>query len=328
MGKRSRESLGETPAQTYDGENSKKRRKDGSSADKKNKKAKRLRELRKDIVDLPEEDVEEGVAETVANGDAAHANGEPEVLSKKAEKKRRKKEQAEREANESGQTGAEPAANGEGEQESKPEEVKKSKKSKKEKKKQQKTEEAATTDETKEQKKDSNGDTAKAVADEAEEEEDGKDVKQSKAPRFIVFVGMCILAHPPPPLFSFVTTNPLLPTAGNLPYSATAASIKAHFASLNPAQVRCLTMRDDPTKCRGCAFIDFSSSNDMRTCLDKMHHSTFNDGISKSRKINVELTYVVPSYLYPLSVRESTFCGCTFLVANPPLSPIQRRWWW
>ncbi|CAI4210998.1 unnamed protein product [Parascedosporium putredinis] len=252
MGKRSRESLGETPAQAYDGENSKKRRKDGSSSDKKNKKTKRLRELRKDIVDLPEEDVEEAVAEPVANGDSAPANGEPEVLSKKAEKKRRKKEQAEKEANETGiQAGR----------------SKEEQEEQKEKKKQQKTEEAATTDETKEQKKDSNGDTTKAVADEEEEEEeeDGKDGKQSKAPRFIVFVG-------------------------NLPYSATAASIKAHFASLNPAQVRCLTMRDDPTKCRGCAFIDFSSSNDMRTCLDKMHHSTFNDGISKSRKINVELT--------------------------------------
>lgn len=59
--------------------------------------------------------------------------------------------------------------------------------------------------------------------------------------------------------------------------------------------MRCLNKRDDPTKCRGCAFVEFSSSKSIRTCLDKWHHSTFEDGISKARKINVEMTYVIPA---------------------------------
>ncbi|KAK5998873.1 putative RNA-binding protein [Cladobotryum mycophilum] len=77
---------------------------------------------------------------------------------------------------------------------------------------------------------------------------------------------------------------------GNLPYSATAATISAHFASLKPIAVRCLTKKGDPNPCRGIAFVEFATPQHQRTCLDKFHHSTFNDGVSVERKINVELT--------------------------------------
>lgn len=77
---------------------------------------------------------------------------------------------------------------------------------------------------------------------------------------------------------------------GNLPFSATAASISAHFASLSPVAVRCLRNRDDPNPCRGIAFVEFGKVWHQRTCLDKFHHSTFDDGVSPARKINVELT--------------------------------------
>ncbi|KAK1255886.1 hypothetical protein MKX07_008145 [Trichoderma sp. CBMAI-0711] len=77
---------------------------------------------------------------------------------------------------------------------------------------------------------------------------------------------------------------------GNLPYSATAASITAHFASLKPVAVRCLTKKDDPKACRGIAFVEFATSTHQRTCLDKFHHTMFDDGISPPRKINIELT--------------------------------------
>ncbi|KAL7917587.1 hypothetical protein ACQKWADRAFT_306495 [Trichoderma austrokoningii] len=77
---------------------------------------------------------------------------------------------------------------------------------------------------------------------------------------------------------------------GNLPYTATAATITAHFASLKPVAVRCLTKKEDPKMCRGIAFVEFSSPAHQRTCLDKFHHSMFEDGISEPRRINVELT--------------------------------------
>jgi nucleolar protein 6 len=77
---------------------------------------------------------------------------------------------------------------------------------------------------------------------------------------------------------------------GNLPYTATAASISAHFASLSPIAVRCLKNRDDSNPCRGIAFVEFGKVWHQRTCLDKFHHSVFNDGVSPARKINVELT--------------------------------------
>lgn len=77
---------------------------------------------------------------------------------------------------------------------------------------------------------------------------------------------------------------------GNLPYTATAASISAHFATLSPIAVRCLKNKGDDKPCRGIAFVEFGKVWHMRTCLDKFHHSLFDDGVSPARKINVELT--------------------------------------
>lgn len=79
---------------------------------------------------------------------------------------------------------------------------------------------------------------------------------------------------------------------GNLPFSATTESITAHFASVHPQSVRHLTKKEDPTKSKGCAFVEFAGYDHMKTCLKLMHHSTFDDGKSAPRKINVELTYV------------------------------------
>jgi nucleolar protein 6 len=54
--------------------------------------------------------------------------------------------------------------------------------------------------------------------------------------------------------------------------------------------VRLMTMKDDPSRCKGFAFVDFARYDKMELCLTKFHHSIFNDGISDARKINVELT--------------------------------------
>ncbi|KAH8667428.1 hypothetical protein BGZ60DRAFT_528730 [Tricladium varicosporioides] len=77
---------------------------------------------------------------------------------------------------------------------------------------------------------------------------------------------------------------------GNLPFSATQQSLQKHFASVKPKSIRALTQKDDPTKSKGCAFIEFDGYDHMKTCLKLLHHSVFDDGISPARKINVELT--------------------------------------
>ncbi|KAL2161307.1 hypothetical protein VTH06DRAFT_8527 [Thermothelomyces fergusii] len=77
---------------------------------------------------------------------------------------------------------------------------------------------------------------------------------------------------------------------GNLPYTATADSVRAHFSTLQPTSVRLLTRRDDPAKSRGIAFVEFGSYDRMKTCLQKFHHTLFDDGKSPPRRINVELT--------------------------------------
>ncbi|KAE9370544.1 hypothetical protein N431DRAFT_344280 [Stipitochalara longipes BDJ] len=97
---------------------------------------------------------------------------------------------------------------------------------------------------------------------EASQSEDGK---ASKAARFIVFIG-------------------------NLPYTATTGSITTHFASVKPKSVRHLTQKDNPSKSKGCAFVEFEGYDHMKTCLKLFHHSMFDDGLSAPRKINVELT--------------------------------------
>lgn len=77
---------------------------------------------------------------------------------------------------------------------------------------------------------------------------------------------------------------------GNLPFTATAATIQAHFSSLSPASVRCMSDPNSDKPCRGFAFVEFAKVWHMRTCLDKFHHSMFNDDVSPPRRINVELT--------------------------------------
>ncbi|OBT88760.1 hypothetical protein VE02_02353 [Pseudogymnoascus sp. 03VT05] len=78
---------------------------------------------------------------------------------------------------------------------------------------------------------------------------------------------------------------------GNLPFTATVDSITAHFAAVHPISVRNLTQKDDPTKSKGCAFVEFEGYDHMKTCLKTYHHSEFDDGKGGGgRKINVELT--------------------------------------
>ncbi|KAL8705915.1 MAG: hypothetical protein Q9201_000970 [Fulgogasparrea decipioides] len=94
-------------------------------------------------------------------------------------------------------------------------------------------------------------------------EDDPESIKRSSQ-RFIVFVG-------------------------NLPYSATDKSIRRHFASLKPSSVR-HRCEKHTGKSKGFAFVEFSKYDRMKTCLKTFHHSSFDDGISPARKLNVELT--------------------------------------
>ena len=128
-----------------------------------------------------------------------------------------------------------------------------------------------------------NGDAANNQDAEAKDNSNAIDLDQStaeKQDRHIVFVG-------------------------NLPFTATAATISAHFASLSPIAVRCLKNKDDDNPCRGIAFVEFGKVWHQRTCLDKFHHSLFDDGKSPARKINVELTYVPTHAPSPLSLTTS-----------------------
>ncbi|KAF8249731.1 hypothetical protein K440DRAFT_543053 [Wilcoxina mikolae CBS 423.85] len=77
---------------------------------------------------------------------------------------------------------------------------------------------------------------------------------------------------------------------GNLPYTATKAAVEKHFSAVEPTSVRLNTMKDNPSKCKGFAFLEFGSYDKMELCLTKFHHSMFSDGKSEARKINVELT--------------------------------------
>ena len=101
---------------------------------------------------------------------------------------------------------------------------------------------------------------------------------------------------------------------GNLPYSATDATLRAHFKKLEPFTLR---HRTDPktNKSKGFAFLEFENYDRMKTCLKLYHHSMFDptrtqpvadevcdgqeDGGAKlknvkvgknARRINVELT--------------------------------------
>ncbi|KAF4812926.1 putative RNA-binding protein [Colletotrichum siamense] len=154
-------------------------------------------------------------------------------------------------------------------------EEKKSKKEKKDKKKEAKAKEETkpeTNGEEKSKKKDKKSKKTKeeptapapapAANEQAAEEEPAEGGKREK---YIVFVG-------------------------NLPYTANKESIRAHFSAYNPSAVRCLNKDNNPNVCRGIAFLEFSNGSNMRTCLDKMHHTEFDDGLSPARRINLELS--------------------------------------
>jgi nucleolar protein 6 len=148
---------------------------------------------------------------------------------------------------------------------------KKEKKAKVEEEQQDASADAETKDESKKSKKNKkkqnkSAETSTANDESASAEADTADANTNgKADRHIVFVG-------------------------NLPFTATAETIKAHFASLNPVGVRCMSDPKDSKPCRGFAFVEFAKVWHMRTCLDKFHHSEFSDGTSYPRRINVELT--------------------------------------
>ncbi|KAL8985560.1 MAG: hypothetical protein Q9205_000762 [Flavoplaca limonia] len=76
---------------------------------------------------------------------------------------------------------------------------------------------------------------------------------------------------------------------GNLPYSATNASIQEHFANLRPTSVRHLHDKTSG-KSKGYAFLEFERYDRLKTCLRTFHQSKFDDGISPPRLLNVELT--------------------------------------
>ncbi|KAL8854886.1 MAG: hypothetical protein Q9221_000392 [Calogaya cf. arnoldii] len=76
---------------------------------------------------------------------------------------------------------------------------------------------------------------------------------------------------------------------GNLPYSATDASIQQHFANLKPASIRHLHDKESG-KSKGYAFLEFSGYDRLKTCLKSFHGTEFDDGISPPRPLNVELT--------------------------------------
>lgn len=82
----------------------------------------------------------------------------------------------------------------------------------------------------------------------------------------------------------------MLTFLGNLPYTANKESVAHHFRKINPISVRVATEKKHPEKCRGFAFIEFEKFDRMQTCLKLYHHSTFDDGKSPARRINVELT--------------------------------------
>ncbi|MCJ1411985.1 hypothetical protein MMC19_006077 [Ptychographa xylographoides] len=113
-----------------------------------------------------------------------------------------------------------------------------------------------------------NGDTSSNFLEEAKlgpAEMKAKSIKRStKTSRFICFIG-------------------------NLPFTATQASVAHHFAKVQPSAVR-YRISKDTGKSKGFAFLEFDNYDRMKTCLQKYHHSNFDDGHSPARSINVELT--------------------------------------
>lgn len=226
-------------------------------------------------------------SESTVEEDAAPVEVDTPMEDAEAPKKSKKERKAERRAKEiadaaNGTTKDDEAAepvletNGDGD-----------KKAKKDKKM---TTDTETAEEKKSKKNNRNREKKrKGIVTNGDAAAEGED-KDKKAARFIVFVGVSLFS----PIRREFTTNQV--STGNLPFSATTESIAAHFASVHPQSVRHLTKKEDPTKSKGCAFIEFAGYDHMKTCLKLMHHSTFDDGKSAPRKINVELTYVTVTY--------------------------------
>jgi nucleolar protein 6 len=80
---------------------------------------------------------------------------------------------------------------------------------------------------------------------------------------------------------------------GNLPYTATVSSVTAHFSKISPTQIRIPMEKNHKEKAKGFGFLEFEAYDRMKTCLKLYHHSSFDDGKSPARRINVELTYVL-----------------------------------
>lgn len=254
--------------------------------DKKKESRKEKKEKRKDLVNLPEGlDEENGDADGKMDVDVGVDGvdgvngvngGEKEKDGKNKKDKKDKKDKKKREKAGKSQldettdvTEMKDETNTDKEKTEKKE--KKAKKSKKDA--EDETEKGDAKDETKEpkEKKDrkekKNKKEKKEIKDEKQKPEANKETTPDKTnasppqkqDRHIVFVG-------------------------NLPYTATQATIKAHFSALNPTSVRCLTKRGGE-ECRGVAFVEFFDGRAQRACLDRFHHSLF-----EGRRINVELT--------------------------------------
>lgn len=130
--------------------------------------------------------------------------------------------------------------------------------------------------------KKNNRNRSKKREGDAAAKENGEEGKA--AARFICFIGTG-------PVHGYLWRLQLMGyVTGNLPFSATTESVQKHFVSVKPKSVRLLTKKEKPTESKGCAFVEFDGYDRMKTCLKLLHHSTFDDGISPARKINVELT--------------------------------------
>lgn len=221
--------------------------------DKKEKKEKKSKDVK--VVDAPAE-----VVEAVEEKKAKKEKKSKDDRKDKKDKKSKKDKSKDVEMTNGHSTPAAPDMNGDAPAaaETSSKKSKKDKKDKKDKK-------------PKKSKSDTNGTTTENGADSPEaddnEEPETAAAEGAKGTRFICFIG-------------------------NLPYSATVESITAHFATVHPTSVRMLTERENPAKSKGIAFVEFGRFDHMKTCLEKFHHTEFDDGVSPARKINVELTYV------------------------------------
>ena len=138
--------------------------------------------------------------------------------------------------------------------------------------------------------------TAETTSDKPKGEAKQADPSTIKKHRFICFIGDL-----PDPMLCLSRLTAL----GNLPFTATTEAITKHFATVKPNSIRHGTDRSSG-KSRGFAFLEFDNYSwvtplhpysepltwcrRMQGCIRNFHHSSFSDGISASRRINVELT--------------------------------------